>query len=90
MDYTLSNTPEVRSTLAYAEVEGPVVQQLIWGKLMPALQGEPMDAAIISMIAFCILLMKPDVKMEVLESAITQTTEVMTLAIADLGHDTVN
>ena len=77
-------------TLAYAEVEGKDIQNMIWGRLMPAVEGAPIDHAVLGMLAFCVLLMKPDVELPTLQSAVQQATEVMILSIMPAGKENVN
>ncbi len=65
----------------YASVEGKAIHEVIWGRLMPSLEGVRLDEAILSMLTFTVLLMKPDVELEVLKAAVQSASETMVLAI---------
>lgn len=69
-------------SIQYAEVPGAQIQEVIWQRLMPALEGTPIDAAILSMLTFSTLLMKPDTDIEVVKAAVQAATETIVLHIA--------
>lgn len=72
-----SNFTEAR----YAEVPGEAIKEMIWGRLMPAVEGTPVDHAILGMLAYSILLMKSDVDYPTMQAAIKAATEAIVLTI---------
>jgi hypothetical protein len=76
--------------MQYAEVPGADIQQIIWGRLMPALEGAPTDHAILGMLAFAVLLMKPDVDLDSLKNAVQSATETIVLTITPVDQEKAN
>lgn len=57
---------------------------------MPAVEGARIDHTIISMLAFAVLLMKPDVPLDDLKVAVQSATEAMALSLVPVPKDQAN
>lgn len=82
--------PVANVRIEHVEVPGPILQAIVWEKLMPALEGLPVDHCILALIAFSILLMKPDVTMEELSAAIKNASESISLTLMPVDQKKVN
>lgn len=66
-------------------VDGKEIQRLIFDRLMPAVEGEPLSHSILSLITFSVMLMKPDIDLETLQKLVLSTSEHIIMNIAPVG-----
>jgi len=67
-------------------VEGKDVQRVIFDRLSPAIEGEPLAHAILSMLTFSIMLMKPDIEIEQLQDIVMSTSEHIIMHLSPVGE----
>lgn len=66
-------------------VEGKEIQRIVFDRLMPAIEDEPIEPSILSLIIFAILMMQPDIPTEKLQEVLLSTTEHIIMMIAPTG-----
>jgi hypothetical protein len=64
-------------------VDGRDIQRLIFDRLAPAVEGEPLSHSVMAMITFAVLLMRPDIDLELLQDVVMSTSEHMIMAMTD-------
>jgi hypothetical protein len=70
-------------------ISGTMIRDIIEHRLMGAVEGTPINAAILSLLAFAVMIMKPDIGVEQLQRTVEGTSEYITLSIAPVSK-TVN
>lgn len=68
------------------EASGKDIQALILAKLGPAVEGEPVSLAVLSMLSLSILLMKPDITVEQLQDCVLSTSSYMITCLAQFDE----
>ena len=71
-------------------VDGRDIQRLIFDRLAPAVEGEPLSHAVLSMLTFAVLLMRPGIELDKLQDIVMSVSEHMVLAMGDPTNTTVN
>jgi hypothetical protein len=71
-------------------VDGRDIQRLIYDRLAPAVEGEPLSHAVLSMLTFAVLLMRPSIELEKLQEVVMAVSEHMVLAMGDPSNTSVN
>lgn len=66
------------------EIKGSDIQGFIFDKLGPACQGEKLSHAVMGMLTYIVLLMKPDIEVGDLQDAVMGTSEHITATMAGL------
>ena len=77
----MTNQPPVIEQL---EVDGEAVQKVVFDNLMPALDQLPLGLAITSMLAFCVLLMKPNISGDGLSEVLGETSKFIVMMLASI------
>ena len=70
-------------TIHEVELETKVVEQIICNQLAEALDGTPIEYAVMSMLTYCALLMKPGIEWEELQAAVMSTSQFLILSLSD-------
>jgi hypothetical protein len=78
--------PHIRSVT----VEGRDIQRLIYDRLAPAIEGEELASSVLALLTFAVLLMRPSIPMELLQSTVMSTSEHMILAMSDAPEGEAN
>ena len=63
------------------------VAELVFGKIFPAMQNEPTDAMVLSLICAAVLAMRPSCPAEKLQEVIMNTSSYLILQLSDLDLD---
>lgn len=71
--------PLIRSV----SVNGKDIQRIVYDKLAPACETEELDHAILSMLTFTVILIKPDIKEQQLKDAVMNVSEYLILQLMD-------
>ena len=72
------------------EVDGSVIQQLMYEKLMPACEGEHTGHAILALLTLSVIMMKPDVTTEQLRNCVMGMSEHVVLQLAEIPEGMAN
>lgn len=67
--------------------DGKAIQQLIYGRILPTLDGEPLGHCVLATIASAVILMKPDIDMDKLQEIITAVSQTIILHISEAKSD---
>ena len=70
-------------TIHEVELETKIVEQIICDQLAEALDGTPIKYAVMSMLTYCALLMKPAIEGQELQMVVMNTSQHMILCLAD-------
>ena len=89
-DATIEPQPVVHPTLQKIEVSGESIVQVMNERLGPAIDGLPIPLAVMSLLAACCFILKPDASTDTIERTITTTSQHLMLSLADLPHSQVN
>jgi hypothetical protein len=68
-------------------VEGREIQRLVFDRIAPAIEGESIEAAVLSLLTMAVLVMKPDVTIERLQEIVLQTSETLILSMEDFNPE---
>ena len=71
-------------------IDGKLVKQVIEDRLMPALEGCPVQHAVLAMLSLCVIALKPNADMEELKNVVQGASEFFVVALADVGEAGVN
>lgn len=71
-------------------VDGKDIQRLIFDRLMPAIEGEPLGHSVLSLLTLSVLLMRPDIDIEKLQDVVMSTSEHMILSMTDMPEGQAN
>lgn len=74
-------------TIEKFEADGQEIQRIIYTRLMPAVDGESLGHSVLSLIAFSIILMKPDIDMDRLQEIITSVSQTIILHLSGADID---
>lgn len=72
------------------EVDGSVIQQLMYEKLMPACEGEHTGHVILALLTLSVIMMKPDITSEALKNCVMSMSEQVVLQLADIPDGMAN
>lgn len=64
------------------DIDGRDIQALIFKKLAPACKGERLSHAILALLTYSVILMKPDIEIADLQDTVMSTSEFMMLKLA--------
>lgn len=82
----MSNNNEV---IREVEVDGKVIESVIYDKLLPALEDIQKNHAILAMLTMTVLLMKPEITLDELQSTVMGVSGYIVTAITTpSGSDT--
>lgn len=70
-------------------VAGKDIQRIIDNKLAPACEAEQLDNAVISMLTFSIILMKPSIDASTLQEVVMNTSQHIILQLMDPATEAV-
>jgi hypothetical protein len=71
-------------------VEGRDIQRLIFDRLAPAVEGEPLSHTVLAMLTFSVLLMRPNIDLDLLQDVVMSTSEHMIMAMTDVAEGEAN
>ena len=74
----------MKPTIHEVELETQAVESIICNQLAEALDGTPLDYAVMAMLTYCALLMKPHVEWPELQEAVMSTSKHLILSLADI------
>lgn len=72
------------------EVSGEEIQALIYDRLMPAVEGQPVPNAFLGMLTLCALILNKDVSLEELKNVVQSTSEYMVTAMTPTATGSIN
>lgn len=72
------------------EVPGAEIQQLIWERLMPALDGLPIPHAVLAMLSFCVIILKPNATPDELGFTVEEASKMIITSLAPVKEGSVN
>lgn len=61
---------ELNPLIYKVEAAGDIIQKMILEDLSPAVEGKPVSHAVLAMLTFSVMLMKPDVTVEQLQDCV--------------------
>ena len=71
------------SNIFHIEASGEKIQSIIRDKIGPAVDGELLSDAVIAMLAYSTLLMKPDITVDHLQKCVMETSGYLITMIED-------
>lgn len=69
------------SVIREVEVSGSIIEDIVYEKLVPALNEVDAKQAVLAMLTFCTILMKPSVTVEELQQAVMSSSEALVTAL---------
>lgn len=76
----MANNPFIQRVSA----NGKDIQAIIFDRLAPAVEGESLSNSVLAMLTFSVLLMRPNVDVELLQDVVMSTSEHMIMALMDV------
>jgi hypothetical protein len=73
------NQPFIQQVTA----DGRDIQRIVFDRLAPAVEGEPLSHSVMALITFSILLMRPDIDLDHLQAVVLSTSEHIIMAMSD-------
>ena len=64
-------------------VSGKDIQRIVYDKLAPACEAEQLEHAVLSMLTFSIILMKPSIDVDTLQEVVMNTSQHIILQLMD-------
>ena len=77
---SMANNPFIQRVSA----NGKDIQAIIFDRLAPAVEGESLSNSVLAMLTFSVLLMRPNVDVELLQDVVMSTSEHMIMALMDV------
>lgn len=72
------------------EVDGATIEDLVYERLVPALENVDAKHAVLAMLTFCAVLMKPSIKIEELQQTVLSTSQALVASLVPAEGNQAN